>query len=110
MNNRYAHVRTLILSGANVNEANEAGITPLMFSMLHGNPRIIRLLVRYGAALDARTAQGETALSYASRNGRTETYRLLLRLGASAGATLTSEEPVRDHKARLVVINCPNSN
>lgn len=109
MNNRYAHVRMLILYGADVNEANEAGITPLIFSILHGNPRIIRLLVRFGADLDARTAQGETALSYAFRNGRTNAYRLLLRLGASEDAGFPLDEAVRDHKPRLI-INCSDSN
>jgi ankyrin repeat protein len=75
--NRYAHAQLLLLRGADANESNEAGITPLMYALLHGSPRMVRLLMRYGAKPDQQDRDGESALTYASRHGKRELYSLL---------------------------------
>jgi len=82
-NNHYSNVRLLLLQGVNVNEANEMGITPLIFSILHGNVRIIKLLVQHGANLDWQDINGDSALMYAARYKRSDLFRLLVGLGAS---------------------------
>ncbi|MBO9604634.1 MAG: ankyrin repeat domain-containing protein [Paenibacillaceae bacterium] len=83
MNNHRANVRLLLLNGADANEANESGITPLIMAMLHGNIRIVELLLRFGANIDQQDMHGDTALIYAARHRRSVVFRYLVGRGAS---------------------------
>jgi len=67
--NRLEMARLLIASGADVNRADSAGMTPLMYAAAtnFGDPTIIDLLIKSGARLDARGKDGVTAADLAGK-------------------------------------------
>jgi ankyrin repeat protein len=58
-------VNLLLKSGANPNESNMFGTTPLMAAASMANYEIIKLLLDNKAAIDLRDTEGKTALTYA---------------------------------------------
>ena len=61
-------IRALINIGANVNEADSEGQTPLMAAASWGNASSVRILVKEGKAnLDVQDDGGDTALHEAAR-------------------------------------------
>jgi ankyrin repeat protein len=82
---KLGEVRQSIESGADVNERDGAGSTPLMMAVLAGNPEITTYLLSRGAEVNARSGQnGSTALSYAVMAGRADLIKILLAAGARA--------------------------
>ena len=74
-------LQILVRSGADVNEANDFGATPLMFSI--NDPRKAEFLIAHGAGVNARSKMGRTPLLIASAtDGGSETVKLLLDRGA----------------------------
>ncbi len=75
----------LIAAGANVNETDESGVTPLMWAADsdHVNPRLISRLLKAGADPNLKDKQGETALIKARKRGQTAAVELLKGAGAS---------------------------
>src|SRR4051812_33634710 len=57
---RPSAVQTLIAGGANVNERDAGGMTPLMIAASQGQTAIARMLVTAGADIDAATDDGAT--------------------------------------------------
>jgi ankyrin repeat protein len=86
--------RMLVDLGADVNQANEAGWTPLHAAAYIGADPIIEFLVEKGAKLDVRNGCGQTPFSLADGSsargliqiptGRKSTTALLKKLGAGA--------------------------
>ena len=58
-------VNLLLQSGANPNDANIFGTTPLMAASSMANQKIIRSLIESKASIDLRDTEGKTALVYA---------------------------------------------
>jgi ankyrin repeat protein len=58
-------VSLLLAAGANPNESNMFGTTPLMAASSMGNYQIVRLLLEQKTAIDLRDTEGKTALMYA---------------------------------------------
>lgn len=74
-----ADVLRLLAEGADVNERDEWGQTPLMYAATADNVDTMRVLLNARAEVDAVTPAGWTALMYAARDARTgEAVRLLL--------------------------------
>src|ERR1700742_3095622 len=61
----YAQVRFLAAKRSDVNVADAAGETPLMYAALYGDAKPVTLLLTRGAAVNARSAAGTTALMLA---------------------------------------------
>ena len=78
-------VRQLVASGADVNELNRTGWTPLHVVGARGTPEMTRLLVELGANLEAQDALGETPLVTACRFGNPNVVPVLLECGANVG-------------------------
>ncbi len=75
-------MRVLVEHGADVNAANQDGITPLMWAA--GELDKVRLLLDKGAKADARSVLGPTPLLFAATYaGNAEVARLLIKNGAS---------------------------
>lgn len=75
-------VRFLVQHGADTEQRNAAGDTPLLIAIRHGNHRLATHLLAQGADFDAATADGKTALELARELGATEMVSMLSRLGA----------------------------
>jgi TonB family protein len=76
-----------ILAGApkEVDAADAAGRTALMYSVEGGQDAIVAMLLSAGARVDRQDQAGETALHLAAQHGRTGAARLLLQAGADFG-------------------------
>jgi ankyrin repeat protein len=96
LNGHAEAVRWLLQHGAEVNQVNEIGKTPLMFAAEGGHDQVVRVLLEHGADPLATTRedlksdlyshhrQDLTALHFAARSGSVETARALVRAGADA--------------------------
>jgi len=84
-----ARVVALLRNGADIEEHNSHGWTPLMAASLHGQVDLARLLLDHGAVLHAVNAEGKAAIHYAAMRGGAEAVRLLMRLGADMNAADT---------------------
>ena len=74
-------VQVLIDAGADIEEKDYNGRTPLLLACLVGWLDTVKVLVQAGAELSVADADGDTCLIVASRAGYTETVRYLVGLG-----------------------------
>ncbi|MDZ8117939.1 ankyrin repeat domain-containing protein [Pontiella agarivorans] len=79
-------VRNHVLLGADVNQKNNQGWTPLHFATVRGKTACAEVLVAKGAALDERTGTLKTPLHLAADRGYLEIVRLLVDSGADLNA------------------------
>jgi ankyrin repeat protein len=70
-------VRSLLENGANVNESDNDGSTPLMFAAQHGYNDIVRLLLEKGADPARTGSHGLSAIGFAQQNELVETEKIL---------------------------------
>ena len=76
----------LIRAGANVNAANDLGVTPLWTASLNGSSAMVRRLLAAGANPNMALLAGETPLMVAARSGKAEVVQQLLDKGANPNA------------------------
>ena len=81
-----ALIRRELSNGANVNEKNEDGLTPLHLAVKSGHKRIVELLIAKGAGVNAKFEGGGTPLHGAAWNSRKEIVELLIAKGADVNA------------------------
>jgi ankyrin len=88
-------LRALIKQGANVNEAEGDGTTPLHWASYRDDVEGAGLLIRAGAKVNAANDLGATPLWTACMNGSSAMVRRLLEAGANPNAALLlGETPV----------------
>lgn len=82
-------IKTQLAAGANVNQTDIWGITPLMNASRRNNAKIVKVLLSAGADVNQTDKEGRTALIWASyksmggyENDKIKTIRALLRAGA----------------------------
>jgi Raf kinase inhibitor-like YbhB/YbcL family protein len=81
----YGHtstVQSLIAGGADVNEMDATGMTPLMVAASQGRAAIARILIAAGADVKASSEDGTTALMRAASANRLDVLKLLVSSGA----------------------------
>ena len=79
-------VRDLLAGAApDLDAADGAGRTALMYAVEGGHDEIVEVLLAAGASVDRQDKSGETAIHLAARHGRTASARLLLQAGADFG-------------------------
>jgi hypothetical protein len=76
----------LLAEGANPDQRDEGGMTPLHYAASAGHSEVGKLLLENGAILDFRDAEGATPLYFAAYFGRTEMAAFLLDRGADPNA------------------------
>ena len=81
--------RRLIHAGANVNAANELGVTPLMLAAHNGSPSMVEALLAAGADPNTTRPSGDSPLMVAARVGNADVVLLLTRAGANPNRTTT---------------------
>ena len=79
-------VQTLIANGANVNEVDATGMTPLMVAASEGQTAIAQLLVDAGADVQQAGEDGTTALMRAASANRVDIMKQLVAKGADVNA------------------------
>ena len=79
-------VLLLLDHGADVNLANEDGVTALHRAAEHGHGPTIRALIERGASMKRGTVGGQKPLHYAARAPRSDAVCLLVELGADLEA------------------------
>lgn len=84
-------VEMLLSAGAEVNAANDRGVTPTHRAVQIGGDSL-ELLLRWGADVGARDERGRAPLHWASTYPRLEVIERLIEVGADVGA--------RDHEGR----------
>ena len=103
-----AKVRALLAKGANVNEGNRLGMTPLMFAVgatpigpggHRCNPDLLKELLDRGADVNAQ-AVGGTALLFAVENGDIAAVSTLLARGADPNLHGPTGTPLEQAAAR----------
>lgn len=86
INGDYLDVKKLIDSGANINEPDSNGVTPLMHAICYRKPDVAKYLIESGADIKVKDKQGYDALlyavSYATEDGRLEIVKILIDKGA----------------------------
>jgi ankyrin repeat protein len=81
-------VENFLALGADPNEPEPDGTTPLMRAVHGRDPTITELLIDAGANVNGRNSYGVTALYIAARGGDPVTTRMLLAAGADANTAL----------------------
>lgn len=94
-------VKQLIDAGADVNQANAHGTTPLLCAVEFGRPELVKLLLESGAKTNVRDSQSREPLGLAVKFGNLALVKMLLAYGANAD--------VRDSSGRKVKpkASCP---
>ena len=97
-----ALIRRELSNGANVNEKNEDGYTPLHLAMKSGHKRIVELLIAKGSDVNAKDTRGGTSLDYS-----TELNESFFEDEKIAGITITQTMELRneDGSANQVTMN-----
>lgn len=76
-------VRVLLEAGANVEDHNENGHTPLMEAASAGHVQVAKILLEHGAGINTHSNEfKESALTLACYKGHLEMVRFLLEAGA----------------------------
>ena len=79
----------LIRAGADVNAANDLGVTPLWAASQNGSAAMVRRLLEAGANPNAALLKGETPVMVAARSGYAGIVEQLLAKGANPNARAT---------------------
>ena len=92
--NDASKVQTLLAGGANVNERENDGTTPLMLAAHMGNLPLVDELVKAGADVNAADERGWTALAKSTYNpdlkrGFADVAQTLIKAGANIEAQVT---------------------
>ncbi|MFH1921664.1 MAG: ankyrin repeat domain-containing protein, partial [Planctomycetota bacterium] len=72
-------VELLVQAGADVNAANQWGVTPIYFAAAWGHKEVAMFLIDRGADVHVKAHDGETPLQVAKRKGHEEVVQLLTR-------------------------------
>lgn len=101
-------VQKFLAEGANVNEANDDGGTPLIYAAQYGDLALIKTLVARGATVNWTDKKGNSALCYlaSDKTFKNDTIAFLLTHGANVN--LANEEgltPLHLAVARHVEVN-----
>ena len=81
-----ADLRNHILLGADVNEKDKRGWTPLLHAAVRGKAKCAQVLIANGSELDPRDTTEKTPLHYAADRGFLEIAKLLVESGADLAA------------------------
>lgn len=93
INGNIAHVQQYLAMGADVNEIDQYGFTPLIEAAVCNELEIARLLLEKGAKVNGRDLTEGTALHWSVENNNVELSELLLKNGADPNAYPTYGQP-----------------
>jgi ankyrin repeat protein len=79
-------LNVLLAEGAEIDEADENGNTPLMLASKVGNPRMVKIILAHQPDVNKRNNDGYTALMIASEQGQIHIVEQLINKGADMSA------------------------
>ncbi|MDD2708924.1 MAG: ankyrin repeat domain-containing protein [Verrucomicrobiae bacterium] len=82
-------IEAMLAQGANVDEPDKGGKTPLMWAAERGRLEAVKVLLKHGAKVNATTEQGWTALMGAAITGHVAETEYLIGKGANVNAQTT---------------------
>ena len=97
-------VQLVLKNGANADETDETGVTPLMTAAVYGYDAVVRVLVEHGADLLLKDEYGKTALHQCSLSCSKETIEMMVgkmgrtQLGAKDKDGITAFDMARSAK------------
>ena len=89
-----ARVVALIESGANVNEQDPYGLTPLIEATLKQDLGIAQALLAHGARVDQQDVAGQTALQWAVNRSQKDFCEVFLKAGANPNHHAADGQPI----------------
>ena len=97
---------TLLSKGAEVDEADRQGFTPLMAASKVGDSRVLEVILNHRPNVDRKNKAGATALMIAAKYGHKNVVKELLERGADPTLTNnfgdTAADFARRHEQRVV--------
>ena len=87
-------IELLLTHGADVNERNSYGLTPLHFAAAAGDKEIIELLLAHGADVNAATKDGKTPADIAANYKYQDVVDLLRQHGGRGAEAAVAESPL----------------
>ena len=84
-------VQALLAQGADINQKNRMGWTPLHTAIQKQNKELVELLISKGADLNSKNNRGQTPLFVAIDMGQKEMVQLLISKGADVNVMVGSE-------------------
>jgi ankyrin repeat protein len=88
-------VKFLVEAGANIDEENDAGATPLIYATQRQNLEAVRLLLKKGASVSPRVKPAYFAPSYVGKSAR-EIAQEILEMKAASNPELKSQGIAKD--------------
>ena len=104
--NHLGCVSHLISAGADVNECNDIGSTPIIIGAVKGNYNCVKLLIEAGADVNRVNHQMESALGFAGYFGNAELVKLLIDAGADVNIRNKSDETALTQTVKCGHIEC----
>jgi ankyrin repeat protein len=77
----------LIESGANVNDKDQIGQTPLIVATQHGCKKLVEILISAGADIHERNEFGQNAIITAAQENQLEIAKFLIESGANVNTS-----------------------
>ena len=94
-------IKQHIAAGADVNEKDEKGATPLHGAAFTGHMEVVELLIANGADVNAKDKDGGTPLLHATLSGHREIVELLISKGADVNAKVAPSDRLFKGKTPL---------
>ncbi len=99
-------VQLLIKAGADLNQGNDNGATPLYMASQNGRAEAVEILIQAGADLNQGTDDGATPLYIASQEGHNKVVAILVKAGADLNQGYDGATPlyIASHKGLVEVV------
>lgn len=85
-------IEAAINCGADIESADEGGVTPLMQAIDGNNFTIVKFLISHGGNVNAQDENGRTPLMYAAEKGNVSIVKILLKSGTKLETRRSVEE------------------
>lgn len=94
---KYSDAIALVYCGADVNEKDQAGLTPLHWAIIHDNKPLVRTILLAGGDVNLTDENGQTPLFYTVRFSNSAMYNMLMTAGADSSVVDKNDKKAMDY-------------